>query len=304
MKAVRYASGMLAASLIGGGGAIAQELQPVEIVFDARVGGAPFACGETYALGTTPTPVTFQDFRFYVSNVELLDAAGNAVPVRLADSPWQHEDVALLDFEDKTGACGNGTAPTQDRVIGSVPPGDYRAVRFALGVPFELNHADAAIAPSPLNLTAMWWNWQGGYKFLRADMTAAVSESGDSPDPTASGHSPKQHGERGDRRGSYRLHLGSTGCQVPPGEQQPTTCRNPNRAIVELANFDPETSVIVADLGALFATSDLSTNDPDTPPGCMSDPDDGDCLPLLRGLGLPFAGEAAATEQQQFFRVE
>ncbi len=75
------------------------------------------------------------------------------------DGVWQHEDVALLDFENKAGACANGTVELNTSVRGTVPAGTRSSgLRFKLGVPFALNHANAATAPSPLNLTAMFWN--------------------------------------------------------------------------------------------------------------------------------------------------
>ena len=54
--------------------------------------------------------------------------------------------------------------------IASIPSGDYRAVRFHIGVEEKLNHADPAqfTADHPLNpnLNGLHWNWQGGYIFL------------------------------------------------------------------------------------------------------------------------------------------
>src|SRR5690606_25468578 len=85
---------------------------------------------------------------------------------------WQHENLALLDFEDKTGACANGTTPTNTSVRGTVPPGSYVGLAFDVGVPAALNELDAASSetPSPLNLTAMYWSWTTGYKYLRVDV--------------------------------------------------------------------------------------------------------------------------------------
>jgi len=144
----------------------------VAINFEGWVGEDEFVCGESYdGVGVSETTVTPKDFRFYVSDVALIDEDGNAVPVELEqDGKWQYENTALLDFEDGTGSCDNGTADTNATIVGTVPEGDYQSLQFTLGVPKKLNHEDAAIAPSPLNLTSMWWSWQGGYKFLRADL--------------------------------------------------------------------------------------------------------------------------------------
>ncbi|ATX65604.1 metallo-mystery pair system four-Cys motif protein [Roseinatronobacter bogoriensis subsp. barguzinensis] len=79
------------------------------------------------------------------------------------DGVWQVADVAQLDFEDATGTCVNGTPDMNNSLRGTVPAGEYTGLDFDIGVPFDLNHGDPTLAASPLNLTAMFWNWQGAY---------------------------------------------------------------------------------------------------------------------------------------------
>lgn len=149
----------------------ASETQPVTIRFAAKVGDLPFSCGSNYRLGQPATNQTLSDFRFYISDVALIDETGKTVPVTLEqDGKWQHQTVALLDFENKTGACTNGTVEMRDRIVGTVPKGNYTGLKFSLGIPFDLNHEDATLASSPLNLTGLWWNWRLGYKFARIDL--------------------------------------------------------------------------------------------------------------------------------------
>ena len=153
------------------------DTQEVTINFEGWVGDEKFVCGESYEkIGTAESTVTPTDFRFYVSNLAMIDESGQVIPIELEqDGKWQHKNVALLDFEDASGGCDNGTAETRTTVVGKLPAGNYedRDLQFTLGVPKNLNHEDAAIASSPLNLTSMWWNWQGGYKFLRVDLKTA-----------------------------------------------------------------------------------------------------------------------------------
>ena len=88
--------------------AVAQESssvpQRVEITFAGRLAGKPFDCGSQYEdIGTKKSTVTPQDLRFFVSDVELLDVDGKAVPVVLEqDGVWQYKSVALIDLEDGT----------------------------------------------------------------------------------------------------------------------------------------------------------------------------------------------------------
>jgi len=252
-------------------------LLPVTLQFQAMVGDEAFACGNSYdGIGTAGDRIFPADLRMYLSNVRLLTTMGTEVPLHLEqDRIWQFQDVVLLDFEDKKPPCGQGTVPVNTTVRGTVPPGDYSGIRFNVGVPFGLNHQNAATASSPLNLTAMFWNWQGGYKFLRFDEALDL----------------------------VRVHLGSTGCEYgQPGRI--TSCARPNRSEVYLTNFDPSADTIVFDLATLLADSDIQANDPDTPPGCMSDPDDDDCDILLRNLGVNFSNGLPDPSRQTAFRIE
>ncbi len=322
----------------------------VAINFEAWVGDREFSCGESYEnIGTAKSTVTPTDFRFYVSNVALIDEDGNAVPLELEqDGKWQHEKVALLDFEDGTSACDNGTAEMRTMVVGTVPEGNYQSLQFTMGVPEQLNHEDAAIAPSPLNLTSMWWNWQGGYKFLRVDLeteqasanvsetsstqttqsqagednvqineqTTNTSSEGGSQTTTQTSNqtsifkngqgthqqtSSTQTTHQDADSNAYSIHLGSTGCS-DSAQSDLFGCANPNRVSVVLADFNPEDNVVVADLAELLAQSDLTTNQTDTPTGCMSSPEDSDCMPIMQNLNL--SSNNTAESGQYFFFVE
>ena len=248
--------------------------QAVTLNFKGTVGDRDFACGQSYTgIGTSGSELTLHDFRLYIHGVRLVTASGQEVPVALDQaSPFQFEDVVLLDFEDATGPCANGTAEINTEVTGTVPAGQYAGVRFTLGVPFELNHGDATLAPSPLNLTTMFWSWAAGYKFMRVDGVSTGLQDG------------------------LRYHLGSTGCEMN-GEGAVTSCANPNRAEIALDGFDVATGTVAVDMGALLATSDIDTNTMETPPGCMSAPDDPECAAIFSALGI-------GGGDQTFFRAQ
>jgi uncharacterized repeat protein (TIGR04052 family) len=288
------------------------QMQTVAIRFKAMVGDQVFTCGESYTgIGTMSSTVTPSDFRFYVSEVLLIGADGSAVPVALdQDGRWQYRSVALLDFENKAGPCANGTEEIRDVVLGAVPSGNYTGLRYVLGVPFGLSHDDATIAPSPLNLTSLFWTWQSGYKFLRIDMmtgangmisggqAAGAAGSGQHAAGAAAAQGPAGHGPNE----GFVIHLGSTGCTSAGASQPPTECANSNRPTIELARFDSASNVVVADLKALLAGTNVEVNQPDTDPGCMSSPDDDDCAAIFANLGLPFNWAPAGS--QTFFRVQ
>lgn len=275
--------GFLATALLVAGAGCGESSggsQGVTIAFSAVVGDSPFVCGETYDnLGSDGTSLELVDFRLYVQDVELKSSEGAWVPVALDDNMFQLENIALLDFEDGCGEVGN--ADVNDEVVGTVPEGQYDGLRFKMGLPADLNHRDASTSPGPLGLTALFWNWRGGYKFLRIDSGNIMNN------PSV-----------------WRMHLGSTGCGEPEGLTMPPeqACTNPNRVEVELDAFDVETNTVVADFAALVADAPLGTNAEGTPAGCMSPPDDSDCGPIFRNLGLPFGSEPGG--EQSFFSVD
>ncbi|HJK89355.1 MAG TPA: metallo-mystery pair system four-Cys motif protein [Polyangiaceae bacterium LLY-WYZ-15_(1-7)] len=246
--------------------------EPVSLSFAAVVGDAGFECGQTYSgLGEGGLDLTPVDLRFYVHDVRLVTADGDEVALAMDDDGrWQDGTVALLDFEDGCGDMGN--PDLNATVTGTAPAGEYVGVRFRVGVPAEMNHADAATAGAPLNLTSMFWNWLGGYKFIRIDGESSAFEG-------------------------WRLHLGSTACE---GDMMGNaSCATPNVVDVDLA-LDPAREAIVFDLAALVEGSTLA-NVEETPPGCMSAPSDVDCGPMFENLGLGFGGAGAGA--QSVFRA-
>lgn len=267
--------------------------RPVTIRFQAQVGEEPFVCGRQYeGVGSTKSKIFGRDFRFYVSNVRLRDSAGKETPVDLdQDGKWQLDDLALLDFENGTGTCSNGTPEMNSQITGKMPEGSYTGLRFTLGIPFNKNHADPLTQPSPLNLTALFWVWNAGHKFARLDFSSTGIPRG------------------------FLIHLGSTGCT--PSDTKltiPTSCKSPNRVEVTFPSFNPLRDAVIADLGALLQDTnvDVSQNKPDpnepamdggkrTSAGCMSGPTTADCVSLFANFGLPLGDHPA--REQKFFRV-
>ncbi len=252
--------------------------QAVTIPFRVELGGAPFACGAAVAnQGRPAVTFTATDARFYVHDVELVDADGARHPVTLAANAFQGQGIALLDFEDGCGS--DGTPQLHTSITGTVAGGTHTGVRFTLGVPADHNFIDLASAAPPLDVTGMFWIWQFGYKFLKLD--------GSTPGTGGAGSSP------------FFLHLGSSGCPGSNFEAPPTgPCAYPNQVTYELSGFDASRNTVVADLGAVLSASDLTVNTPDTAPGCMSEPADPECITILPRLGV----NGAAT--QTLFRVQ
>ena len=269
---------------LGDGGSSGLGPVKVSLHFKATVGDKVFACGTTYAgQGTTKVSVEPRDFRFYVQDVRLLDKKGNAVRVTLdTRTPWQTPDVALLDFEDGTGACVDGNPEKNDVITGTVPSGTYSGVVFVNGIPDALNHGDPLQLPAPLQVGTMTWGWLYGFKFLKAELGAIGAPSGDA------------------EPGLGLVHVGSTGCDnsqdggMPDfGSPPKVACSAPNRNEVRLEGFDPATNTIVADIGALFAGVDLSENNQ-----CHSEGPS--CPTEFAALGVDFTTGVPKTTQSVY----
>jgi len=252
---------------------------PVTVRFDARAGAATFRCGTSYpGIGTTASTITPADFKLYLHNIRLVRADGTEEPVTLTqDQTWQLDDIAMLDFEDATGSCTNGTAAMRMQVDGTVLEGDYTGIKFILGLPFSRNHADVATAPAPLNQSRMFWNWNAGYKFLRLDVNSTGRASG------------------------WFVHIGSTGCNGTGPTAAPTSCAQPNRAEIALSGFDAARNTIVLDVAQYLSASNVDV-DGGGPSGCMSGTTDPECEQILPRLGLAWNTTPAAP--QALFRVQ
>jgi uncharacterized repeat protein (TIGR04052 family) len=235
---------------------------PVKIPFVATWQGEAIDCAST--------GVALSDLRFYVSNIQLVDASGTSHDVRFAtERAWQNDAVALIDLEDGAGACQNGTTAMSDHVLGVAVVREYRGLRFTIGVPFRLNHADPLTAKPPLDDPDMHWHWRSGYKFLRA-------------------------GIRTDDDGFW-IHAGSAGCEGTVGNI--TGCKFPNRIDVFLPDFEVGKDVISIDLAALAAGVDLTDQ---TPSDCSSGPSETACTAPFSALGLDFASGKQSNSQSVF----
>lgn len=252
--------------------------QAVTIRFAPTFGGTAFTCGRPVdGLGLGQSRVDVRDFRMYVSQVELLTADGERVPLALTDDGrWQRDGVALLDFEDDTGACNTGSPATNFELRGTAPAGTYTGLAFVIGIPEEHNHLDAATAPPPFNAQGMWWSWSGGYKYMKVELLPEGQEE-------------------------YFFHLGATACSGSVADG--FTCQFGNRPEIVLTDFDPDRDEVVIDAAAIFAGVDVDRPPnlmTDTLPGCMAFPNDPECVPMLASLGLTYLGDEPAGEQQVF----
>lgn len=274
----------------------------VNLQFEARAGAAAVNCTSDIAgLGTGGVAARLQDLRFHIANVRFVKADGTEVPLALtiaANDDWNaksgSDSLTLIDLEDAAGSCAGGTAATNSVITGTVPAGDYVAVKMSMGVPESLNHLDPFAPDTPLALTStsLGWNWTTGRIFSKIEVTDPnLSTAPTWPAPV------------------FTAHLGALSCTGDPAAGQTASCAIPNRMAFTLgdstAPFNPNLQKIVIDLQALLTGNDVTRNTAGTASGCMSALDDPECVPMFNALkiaqatGLPINGGAG----QQVFKT-
>lgn len=255
----------------------------LEIPFEAFAGSTPISCDALLdGLGTVGTSGRIADFRFYIHNLVLITATGEALPVELDETDLQTANVALLDFRNKlgsgAGACQGDANPAINKSVkGKVTLGSHTitGVRFTLGVPGTHNHADQTNATGPLRspglASGMNWGWNVGYKFTGLDLftDVAITRPG-TPEWTSN---------------RWNVHLGSTACTGDAISGGKVTCEQVNRPDITLDGFIPGTSRIKLDYAAIVARSNLGA-DEGGPAGCMSGVSDPECAEVFPSLGL------------------
>lgn len=104
----------------------------------------------------------FSELKYVISNIRLIKADGS-------EFPYQINDL------DKGATVVDHSKPqTLDYVLTNIPAGEYRQIKFGLGVKKELNTLDQTRFPkfyaaAGANDTEMMWEWGSGYRFTKLE---------------------------------------------------------------------------------------------------------------------------------------
>jgi len=104
----------------------------------------------------------FSELKYVISNIRLVKADGNEIPFHINDL-------------DKGAIVVNHAKPqTRDYVLSNIPAGEYKQLKFGLGVKPELNTLDEVRFPgfytaAGANDTKMMWEWGTGYRFTKIE---------------------------------------------------------------------------------------------------------------------------------------
>jgi len=209
--------------------------------------GSPLNCN---AFESNQQVWSVQQLAFFMSNIKLSDENTEYQP-QLSSTPWQTDDVVLIqpdlagcitesEGEDKTAQNDHSTSKAlkTNHYLQFSAPVDLDSSEqfsFTLAVPFELNHQNPLLQPSPLNLPSMFWSWRSGHKFFRLDMQAPGK--------------------------NWVFHLGSVGCAAASTMRSPQEeCVQPNRVSFHLDKMH-DGAKLVMHLDRLIANTSMQNND-------------------------------------------
>ena len=211
---------------------------------------------------------TIQQLAFFISNVKL-SGENTAVQTQLSSTPWQTDNLVLiqpnlaecapkLESIENSQQIGNLAAEAlkSNSRLQFTKPIDLDSVQqlsFSLAVPFELNHQNPLLQPSPLNLPRMFWSWRSGHKFFRLDIQSPES--------------------------NWVFHLGSVGCAAVSTMRSPESeCLQPNRVNFKLHKKHDGTKLVMH-LDRLIANTSLQSSE-----SCLFHSDQQSCTILMSNL--------------------
>jgi methanobactin biosynthesis MbnP-like protein len=126
-----------------------------EVRFYPVFGSKPLVLGDKYVNAGGDT-AAFTLARFYASEFIFVDTLG---------ASHASPGLDLVNFAD-SAAEANGYYAFHTKSV----PGTYAGIKFSVGVPYGLNHKDAAELALPLGPNSeMFWSWNSGYIFNRVE---------------------------------------------------------------------------------------------------------------------------------------
>lgn len=104
----------------------------------------------------------FSELKYVVSNIRLVKSAGGEIPYNVNDLD---KGATVVDQSKQT---------TLDYVLTNIPAGEYKQIKFGLGVRPDLNTLDQLRFPTfyataGANDTEMMWEWGSGYRFTKIE---------------------------------------------------------------------------------------------------------------------------------------
>ncbi len=200
-----------------------------------------------------------EQLQFFLSDIEIEVEGQGWQHLQLTKNAFQNSNTVLLGTncrEKKQHSQKNDAEYWSIIFENNVDISKVRSVKFTVGVPFDVNHLNPVSQQSPLNLPSMFWVWQTGHKFIRAEF-ASVDDQ-------------------------WIFHLGSSGCKAASVMRPPKQkCLYPNTFEFELPvdELDSKALILNFNLAHLLHNVEMSSK-----ANCQSERDNESCLQLFNNL--------------------
>lgn len=104
----------------------------------------------------------FSELKYVVSNIRLVKSDGTEIPYNINDLD---KGATVID---------QSKAASLDYVLSNIPSGEYKQIKFGLGIKQELNTLNQVKFPvfyanAGANDTEMMWEWGAGYRFTKIE---------------------------------------------------------------------------------------------------------------------------------------
>ena len=104
----------------------------------------------------------FSELKYVISNIRVIKADGTEIPYN------------INDLDKGATVVNQAKTETLDYTLSNIPSGEYKQIKFGLGVKQELNTLDQAKFPTfyataGANETEMMWEWGTGYRFTKLE---------------------------------------------------------------------------------------------------------------------------------------
>lgn len=202
-----------------------------------------------------------KQFQFFLSDIEITSEGTDWQRLKLIKNPYQSLNTVLLGAD-----CREGKGQESSETLGhwsidfdnNIDISKVNSLRFTLGVPFESNHLNPITQESPLNLPSMFWVWQNGHKFMRAELSSQNDQ--------------------------WLFHLGSTGCKAASAMRAPkSACRYPNTFNVEIPINKNNSNQLTLNLNLARLLNNVELTQTSS---CQSERDASSCQQLFNNLSL------------------
>lgn len=138
----------------------ASQTQNLSFKMSTVIGSKPLDFTSVFTT-TAGARYTLSSFRYYVSNIRLVKQDGSVYPIT---GKYLLVNPAIENYD-----------------LGEVPVGDYKGLKFAVGIDSVTNHKDPTVYPTtnPLAIQspAIHWSWNSGYIFLMMEGSCDTTDT-------------------------------------------------------------------------------------------------------------------------------